>query len=73
MGLRSMAFVVAGALQRMHYLKYGLALILGFIGLKILIAELYHVPSTWSLGVVLVSLTGAGLASVAFPPQDSGG
>lgn len=73
MGLRSMAFVVAGALQRMHYLKYGLALILGFIGAKILIAELYHVPSTWSLVVVVLSLLGAGLASVLFPPQDAEG
>lgn len=67
LGLRSLTFLIAGALDRFHYLKYGLALVLAFIGTKILIASIYKVPSTASLIVVVAILAGAVLSSLLRP------
>ena len=52
LGLRSIYFVLAGIMGSFHYLKYGLSAILIFIGVKMLIADLFHVPIGVSLGVV---------------------
>ena len=60
LGLRSIYFVLAGAMKSFHYLKYGLSCILMFIGLKMLIADFLHIPIGASLavigGVLLVSV-----------------
>ena len=50
--LRSLFFAVAGLLRYLHYLKYGLSMILIFVGAKMLAADHYHVPVEASLGVV---------------------
>jgi len=52
LGLRSIYFVLAGIMGSFHYLKYGLSAILIFIGLKMLVADLFHIPIGVSLGVV---------------------
>lgn len=52
LGLRSIYFVLAGAMKSFHYLKYGLSCILIFIGLKMLIADFVHIPIGASLGVI---------------------
>ncbi len=52
MGLRSLFFAVAGMLKYLHYLKTGLALILVFVGLKMLLPEEHKLPVTAALGVV---------------------
>lgn len=67
LGLRSLTFLIAGALERFHYLKVGLALVLAFIGVKIMIASWVKVPSLVSLAVVVSMLAGAILASAFFP------
>ncbi len=59
LGLRALYFVLAGALARFRYLPIGLALVLAFIGTKMLLSGLYHVPIAVSLGVVGVLLGGA--------------
>ena len=59
LGLRSLYFLLAGALDRFHYLKLALAVILSFVGVKMLIVELYKIPIAVSLGVI------AGLLAVA--------
>jgi len=52
LGLRALYFVLRGAIVRFHYLRYGLAAILIFVGIKMLIQGFYHVPISVSLGVI---------------------
>jgi len=59
LGLRSMYFLLAGVIQKFHYLQQGLALVLLFVGVKMLIADLYHVSTAASLGVVAALIAGA--------------
>jgi tellurite resistance protein TerC len=63
LGLRSLYFLLAGVVHKFVYLKPALAIILSFIGTKMLLADVYHVPTAASLGVVgLVLLTAIGLS-----------
>ena len=64
LGLRSLYFAVARLLGRFEYLKIGLALVLGFIGAKMLAAPVVHVPPAVSLAIVLALLGGAVVASL---------
>jgi tellurite resistance protein TerC len=52
LGLRSLYFLLANFIHMFRFLKYGLAIILTFIGIKMVIAPLYHISSPLSLGVV---------------------
>lgn len=61
LGLRAMYFLLADIAPRFHYLKYGLALVLAFIGAKMLIVDFVKVPIALALGIVALILA----ASVA--------
>lgn len=64
LGLRSLYFALSACIDRFHYLKYALALILVFIGGKVLAAEALHiekVPASFSLGVT-IGLLASGIA-----------
>ena len=63
LGLRSLFFVLAGMLDRFHYLKYGLAVVLTFVGLKLVLLDVVHLPPLLSLGIVLGVLGAAVAAS----------
>ena len=52
MGLRAMYFLLADMAERFHLLKYGLALVLVFVGGKMLSAPWFHMPVQWSLAIV---------------------
>ena len=52
LGLRAMYFMLAGLADRFHLLKYGLALVLVFVGTKMLIVDFYKIPVGLSLGIV---------------------
>jgi TerC family integral membrane protein len=52
LGLRAMYFMLAGVADRFHLLKYGLAMVLVFVGAKMLIVDVYKIPVGLSLGVV---------------------
>ncbi|HYC58045.1 MAG TPA: TerC family protein [Thermoanaerobaculia bacterium] len=67
LGLRAMYFLLAGVIDKFHFLKYGLAVVLLFVGTKMVIAEWYHVPIGISLGVIASVLTLSILASVIWP------
>jgi tellurite resistance protein TerC len=67
LGLRSMYFALAGIMNLFHYLKIGLAFILSFIGIKMLIADFYHMPTAIALGVVAGVLTISVVASMMWP------
>lgn len=62
MGLRALYFLLADVADRFHLLKYGLAMVLAFIGAKMLIAPWYHVPVAASLAIV-AALIGASVAA----------
>jgi tellurite resistance protein TerC len=64
LGLRSLFFLLSGALDRFHYLKVALAAILSFVGVKMLVAEWYKVPIGLSLGVIAGMLAVAMAASL---------
>jgi tellurite resistance protein TerC len=64
MGLRSMFFVLADAMSRFAYLKPGVALILGFVGCKMILSAWIHLPVGISLGVIASVLAGSILLSV---------
>ena len=53
LGLRSLYFLLAGVMEKFHYLKPGLIAILMFIGIKMIISEQIKIPTTLSLGVVM--------------------
>jgi len=61
LGLRSLFFVLSGMLDRFRYLKYGLAIVLTFVGMKLVLPDVVHVPALLSLGVV-VGVLGSAVA-----------
>jgi tellurite resistance protein TerC len=69
LGLRSLYFLLAGSMQRFGYLKLGLAGVLTFVGLKMLLADLYHVPVGLSLAVIAGILGVAIVASLLHAPH----
>jgi len=74
LGLRSLYFAVAGVMDLFHYLKYGLAAILVFVGAKMVAAQWVHVPISVSLGVIGGVLVVAVVASLARPKRvETGG
>lgn len=67
LGLRSMFFLLASVMHRFHYLKTGLALVLAFVGSKMLLAGIYPIPIAVSLAVVAALITGAVVLSLLIP------
>jgi tellurite resistance protein TerC len=64
LGLRALFFLLAGAMGRVHYLKPALALVLLFVGVKMLLADVYKIPIAISLAVIVLLLGGAVVASL---------
>lgn len=69
LGLRALYFAVAGLMQLFRYLDYGLAAVLVFVGVKMLVSDFYHMPVALALGVVAGILAVAILASVLLPAR----
>jgi tellurite resistance protein TerC len=64
LGLRSLYFVLAGAVDKFHYLKIGLSVVLTFVGIKMLASEWYKMPTAVSLLVILLVLGTSVVASL---------
>jgi tellurite resistance protein TerC len=64
LGLRALYFAVEGMITQFHYLKYGLAIILIFVGLKMLSVDLIDIPIELSLLFILLTLASSILISV---------
>ncbi len=64
LGLRSLYFVLAGIIDKFHYLKLGLSVVLTFVGLKMVMADFYKIPIGVSLAVIAIILTIAVVASL---------
>ena len=71
LGLRALFFLVAGVLRHFRYLKIGLALVLCFVGFKMLISDFYHVSTPLSLGAVAGILAVTILASYVANRRDA--
>ncbi len=73
LGLRSLYFMLAGALDKFHLLKYGLAVVLIFVGLKMVwlnnLFEDHKFPITWSLGIILGVIGISVVISLLFPAK----
>ncbi len=67
LGLRSLYFLLAGVVEKFRYLKPALALILVWVGTKMLVSELYAVPTGVSLAVILTILIAAAVLSILQP------
>jgi tellurite resistance protein TerC len=64
LGLRALYFLLAGALDQFYYLKKSLAAILSFVGVKMLLTDIVHIPVALSLGIIGGLLIAAILASL---------
>lgn len=69
LGLRALYFALAGLMRIFHYLHYGLSVILVFVGVKMLISDLYKIPIGIALGVVAGVLAASVLLSVLRPAK----
>jgi tellurite resistance protein TerC len=69
LGLRALYFLLAGVIQKFHYLKAGLAAVLVFVGAKMLAAEVFPIPVHVSLGVIASVLVASVAASLLFPKR----
>ena len=73
LGLRALYFLIAGVLDMFVYLRIGLGVVLGFVGVKMLLVDVYPIPIGLSLGVIAFVLTATIMASLLFPPTESEG
>jgi tellurite resistance protein TerC len=72
LGLRAMYFLLAGMHERFHLLSYGLAIVLVFIGTKMLLIDIYKIPVAWSLIFTVATLAATMLISLKVPPKGKG-
>ncbi len=63
LGLRSLYFALANLMSKFYYLQYALSVILGFVGIKMLLSDIYHISVTISLGTIIGVLMFSILAS----------
>lgn len=69
LGLRSLYFLLAGLIHKFHFLQLALSLVLVFVGVKMLIADFYHIPIGYSLGFIALTLIVSVVASLMFPKE----
>jgi tellurite resistance protein TerC len=69
LGLRAMYFLLAGMHERFHLLSYGLAIVLVFIGSKMLLIDLYKIPVSVSLAFTVLVLAATMVLSLRIPPR----
>jgi tellurite resistance protein TerC len=69
LGLRALYFVIAELMRLFHHLHYGLSLILVLIGVKMLLASFFHVPTSIALGAILFILAASVVASIIWPSK----
>ncbi|WP_374602718.1 TerC family protein [Arenimonas sp.] len=69
LGLRALYFLLAGAAEKFHLLAYGLAMVLIFIGAKMLLVDIYKIPVAISLGVVAATIATSMVMSLWIQPR----
>lgn len=71
LGLRSLYFALAGVVELFHHLHYGLSVILVFVGVKMVLSDIYKIPIGISLGVVGVIIAVSIAASLIWPHKEA--
>jgi len=71
LGLRALFFALAGLFYLFRYLVYGLSAVLAFVGIKMLIVDLYKIPVSVSLVVIAALIVGSVLLSVVLPKKET--
>jgi tellurite resistance protein TerC len=72
LGLRSLYFALAGVMNKFHYLKIGLGLVLSFVGVKMLLAHTaWKIPTLWSLAVIVLILAASVAVSLIRPRKSA--
>jgi tellurite resistance protein TerC len=71
LGLRSLYFLLAGLMDRFIYLRTGLAFVLGFVGIKMIVADYLPLPRSLSLGVIVLILAITIAVSMAKTKNDA--
>lgn len=71
LGLRALYFALAGIMDLFHYLKIGLSVVLTFVGVKMVVADIYPIPITVALGVVAGVLIISVIASILWPKEEA--
>jgi tellurite resistance protein TerC len=72
LGLRALYFLLVGVMDRFVYLSQGLAVILGIIGVKMLLIDVWHVPIWLSLSLIVIVLAGTAVLSLRAEPHRAG-
>jgi tellurite resistance protein TerC len=72
LGLRALYFALSGIMRYFHHLHYGLAAILVFVGVKMLISHVFHVPVGVSLAFIAVAIVISIAASLLWPKRSAG-
>jgi len=72
LGLRALYFVLAGMLDKFVYLKPGISFILVFVGVKMTLSGLFHIPTLVSLGVIVITLGLAVVLSLRRSAREAG-
>lgn len=70
LGLRSFYFALAGMFYKFRFLKVGLSIVLSYVGVKMLIADWYKIPTPVSLGVIVLMIGGSILISFLIPAKN---
>lgn len=68
LGLRALYFALAAVIELFHFLKYGLSAVLAFVGTKMILSDIYHIPIEISLGVITGILAISVVVSLLVPP-----
>lgn len=71
LGLRALFFALAGLFYLFRYLVYGLCTVLAFVGLKMLMVDIYKIPTLISLGIVFALILGSIIASILLPEKEA--
>lgn len=71
LGLRTLYFILSGIMPLFVYLKFGISIVLCYVGIKMILVDIYKIPTALSLGVVIAILGGSVLASVLFSSKKS--
>jgi len=71
LGLRALYFALAGLMDIFHLLNYGIAIILAFIGVKMLAVNYFEIPTVYALGFIIAVLAGSVALSLMMRPADT--
>lgn len=71
LGLRALYFALNSIMKMFHYLHFGLAAILSFVGLKMILADFYHIPTLFALAFIGLALATSVIASLLNPKEET--